>query len=578
MHIASNGPSLNPLSAEQIFNEAFFAFYRKVEQEAEVQATRQRKQFFRRLQRQVKGMELLSSQEKLMAGLPNFATYFGRDMMMSALMMEPILRPEILEHVVGSVLRKLRADGEVSHEEGLGGQAIREHAAVYNQLVERYLNHATSQSPSASDSLLEKAWQVLTHLQVTTENYWMVDDDFQLPVVAAHYLSRPEISARRKRRFLEQTAGPGGTQSRLVQLLNNLNYVARVSRPYVEDPQPTHLISFRRLPDGRWHSGSWRDSGAGYGGGRFAMDVNAIWVPHALVAMETIFESLEHLGYSRAALLEALANLPEAGTLQRYIENPAELTKAVARWRKAWEHFVVRLTPEEVSVRLKKKLAWMPAPKRHYWRQVLRQGKALQEPLEFLAVSLDEKGQPIPIANTDLVTWLLLENIPQQILTGDLSQERVIRWLKLFEWPYPAGLLIPGVGPVVSNDAYASPDIWEAFRNDVYHSPATIWGREVNLLFLGLAGNIQYLQPRVEQGKAKDLLPVLRTFQRVLDKNLKAVEASGLKHNELWSYKVEGDRVKPVRYTTTSDVQLWNLTNLAVQFVLTRLKEQFDQP
>ncbi len=154
----------------------------------------------------------------------------------------------------------------------------------------------------------------------------------------------------------------------------------------------------------------------------------------------------------------------------------------------------------------------------------------------------------------------------------------MIRWLKLFEWPYPAGLLIPGVGPVVSNDAYASPDIWEAFRNDVYHSPATIWGREVNLLFLGLAGNIQYLQPRVEQGKAKDLLPVLRTFQRVLDKNLKAVEASGLKHNELWSYKVEGDRVKPVRYTTTSDVQLWNLTNLAVQFVLTRLKEQFDQP
>jgi len=30
------------------------------------------------------GVELLSYREKLMAGLPNFATYFGRDMLMTA--------------------------------------------------------------------------------------------------------------------------------------------------------------------------------------------------------------------------------------------------------------------------------------------------------------------------------------------------------------------------------------------------------------------------------------------------------------------------------------------------------------
>ncbi len=46
----------------------------------------------RRLERQVRGVELLSTREKLMAGLPNFATYFGRDMMMTALMMRPIWR------------------------------------------------------------------------------------------------------------------------------------------------------------------------------------------------------------------------------------------------------------------------------------------------------------------------------------------------------------------------------------------------------------------------------------------------------------------------------------------------------
>ena len=61
----------------------------------------------RRLEREVRSVELLSSEEKLMAGLPNFATYFGRDMMMTALMMRPIWRPAMSEHVIASVLRKL---------------------------------------------------------------------------------------------------------------------------------------------------------------------------------------------------------------------------------------------------------------------------------------------------------------------------------------------------------------------------------------------------------------------------------------------------------------------------------------
>ena len=70
-----------------------------------------------------------------MAGLPNFATYFGRDMLMAALMMRPVWRPAMAEHVIASVLRKLSPRGDVSHEEALGGQAIRENAAEYNELI-----------------------------------------------------------------------------------------------------------------------------------------------------------------------------------------------------------------------------------------------------------------------------------------------------------------------------------------------------------------------------------------------------------------------------------------------------------
>ena len=39
------------------------------------------------------------------------------------------------EHVIASVLRKLGPNGDVSHEEALGGQAIRENAVVYDSLV-----------------------------------------------------------------------------------------------------------------------------------------------------------------------------------------------------------------------------------------------------------------------------------------------------------------------------------------------------------------------------------------------------------------------------------------------------------
>ena len=52
-----------------------------------------------------------------------------------------------------------------------------------------------------------------------------------------------------------------------------------------------------------------------------------------------------------------------------------------------------------------------------------------------------------------------------------------------------------------------------------------------------------------------------------------AVHASGLEHNELWSYRIEGGRLRPTRYGTTSDIQLWSGTNLAVQFALARLND-----
>src|SRR5688572_23118244 len=99
VRIATDAGVLSPLRGDDIFNGEFLRFYREVER-SDTAGRR-----FRRLDRQLRSMELVSYEEKLMAGLPNYATYFGRDMIMTALMLEPVWTPAMSEHVIASVLR-----------------------------------------------------------------------------------------------------------------------------------------------------------------------------------------------------------------------------------------------------------------------------------------------------------------------------------------------------------------------------------------------------------------------------------------------------------------------------------------
>ncbi|MDP3909496.1 MAG: hypothetical protein Q8Q14_03810, partial [Gemmatimonadales bacterium] len=257
VEIATDAPALHPLTREAMFTDAFRRWADSARD--------------RRIEREIRGFELLSAREKLMAGLPNYATYFGRDMFMTALLMEPVWADTMAEFVLAAALAKLAPSGEVSHEEAVGGQAIRENVAAFLE---------------TGDTAL------LGDLDATRENYWMVDDDFQLAVVAARYFADPDVAAARKRRFLARW----GTALR-----KNLAYVAAQAAPYAREPVATNLVGFRRDPDGWWHPGSWRDSRVGYAGGRFAFDVNVVWVPAALRAIGTIDSALTAIGVAGIA-------------------------------------------------------------------------------------------------------------------------------------------------------------------------------------------------------------------------------------------------------------------------------------
>src|SRR6266550_73530 len=105
VEIATDGPALTPLDRQAIFNAAFRRFYESV------RADTAHPLRVRQLEREVRGFELLSSKEKLMAGLPTYATYFGRDMLMTALLMEPVWSDTMAENVMAAALRKLAPDG-----------------------------------------------------------------------------------------------------------------------------------------------------------------------------------------------------------------------------------------------------------------------------------------------------------------------------------------------------------------------------------------------------------------------------------------------------------------------------------
>jgi len=475
VEIATDGPALDPLRRNQIFSTAFRRFADSAKSE--------------RLEREVRGFELLSSRQKLMAGLPTYATYFGRDMLMTALLMEPVWADTMPEFVMGAALAKLAPNGEVSHEEALGGQAIRENGAEFLK---------------TGDSTL------LRNLQATRENYWMVDDDFQLPVVAGHYFADAGVPNARKRAFVRRWGDA---------LRKNIGYVMHRAAPYAHDPVATNLVSFKRDADGYCHPGSWRDSRVGYAGGCFAFDVNVVWVPQALRAIVTVDSALRMLG--------------EPGI------DHAELVPAGVRtWEQSSQHFMVALAPAEVAARVGAKIGSLPPDEATFWSGVLNRNGVPSDTLRFPAVSLDSAGNPIPVMSTDPAMWLLLQH-------QDSAREAEL--LRPFLLPYPVGLFIDGVGLAVANDAYASPAVWQLFEHDLYHSPRVVWGREVNILLAALA---------------------TRNKPGAVDSVRAAVARSGLQYAELWSYKIEGGALRPVRYGSSSDVQLWTLTDLAVQYLL----------
>src|SRR5204862_6122965 len=114
---------------------------------------------------------------------------------------------------------------------------------------------------------------------------------------------------------------------------------------------------------------------------------------------------------------------------------------------------------------------------RAYWRAAA-DTVAIPDSLRFLALALDAGGRPIPVINSDPASLLFVSG-------GDAGDAR--RWIEPLLRTFPVGLFVPGLGILAATDAFSTREVWDVFRADSYHSPRVVWGRELNLVVLGLA-------------------------------------------------------------------------------------------
>lgn len=430
-------------------------------------------------------LAFLAYREKFLAGSWRFDTYFGRDTMLSLRMLMPVLSPEVAEIGIASVLARLSGEGEVAHEEDIGEFAVLRHM---------------------------RAGEGRTDAPIY--DYGMVDDDFLLAPVAAHYLLDTPSGRKRAAAFLASKAEGVAMGYRLVA---NFRWVVRRTAGFAHSPDWRNLVGIK---PGR-NTGNWRDSEDGLGGGAYPYDINAVLVPSAL---------------------DAIARLHETGLLAPY-EAGAALDQAGDAAR-IWNTHAPTLFRHDLPLDVAQQGL------RDYARQIGVTPVMISGPVSFDALALNSDGRPVPILHSDGGFALLF---------GSPDAGAIGRVLDLVERRFPAGLMTDA-GMLVSNPVFAPPALRAKFGPTAYHG-TVVWSWQQAMMLAGLA----------RQAARPDLTPRLR--QRLARAHAAlsslAEREKSLRSSELWSWRWRNGRFVASPFGNAGDAdesntaQLWSTVFLA---------------
>jgi hypothetical protein len=445
-------------------------------------------------------LTFLSYQEKFLAGSWRFNTYFGRDTLMSVRLLMRVLTPAAVEAGLGAVLTRLSPQGEVAHEEDIGEFAI--------------LDHLRAGEPGSDAPVFD---------------YKMIDGSFMLAPVAAEWLLSDARNRSRSQAFLARTDGRmGGTPRTFgADLAINLRFVLRAAAPFAEDPRAPNLIALKP----GLSVGQWRDSNDGLAGGRFAYDVNAVFVPAALEAAGRFFASGLLLPYLDGADRALFSRAGGMATIWR--------TKAGALFDVSIANAAARRDISRYAAALN-----------------ISDDAALRSvggaSLRFHALSLSADGHTIPVIHSDEGFELLLGHpVPAALGRAVTSLMR----------PFPAGLMTDA-GVVVANPVFADPLIQSELTRNAYHG-SVIWSWQQAVLAAGLERQLQ----------RHDLPPPLRKLLLTAETQLwRAIRhAHAMRNSELWSWSFSGGQFHVAPFGAdaadadeSNAAQLWSTVYLAI--------------
>ena len=498
-------PQLNQLEASQVLNPASQDL---IQQQPDITTS----------------LSFLSYSNKLLAGTWRFLTYFGRDSMIAALLLQPVLsqgQDSAMEAVLGAVLERInRTDGSVCHEETLG-----DYATYLNQQM-----NITSTDPSYT--------------------YPMIDTDYYLPVLMDRYFLQSVNGSSRVDPLLLTNAGsinPSNKNLTWADLaLLNAEKIMAIAGRFAADGNQTienlaHLKSDQIV-------GQWRDSTYGIGGGRIPYDVNVALMP---------------------AALHSISSLAKAGI---YPNHPDWSTLA-ASYASIWEtqtpnFFRVTIPASEAAKRLAtyKVRSSFPGP---------NQTSTLASNVEFPALALQANNNlaQVQVMHTDTCFRLFL-------LNGTANEPAFAAFLNTtatnIRRPFPAGLMTD-IGLLVANPAYGPDPVYAANWTATAYHGTVVWSWQQAMMARGLER--QLLRCNIIAGETEgESAPMFCADESIRANVLAAYNAlwdvieANSEHlsEEVWSWRYEGGKFRFVELGDLtgleSDIrQLWSLAFLAVK-------------
>jgi hypothetical protein len=510
-----NYPQLKQLSPQQVINN-------------------QSRSLIKQEPSQVRSLSFFSYTDKLLAGGWRFLTYFGRDTMIAALLLEPVLSAgnnSALEAVIGAVLERInRTDGSVCHEETIG-----DYATLLN-----LQKGIVSTAPGFT--------------------YPMIDTDYFLPILMDRYFS---ALPSRAKPLLNTKAGDVDVENQNLTW-GNLSYInaqkiMNITEAFEKEQSVKNLIQLKKGE----LVGQWRDSSYGLANGRIPFDVNCALVPAALYAISN------------------LAKVPGV-----YPNNSVtkDWDAIAAKRAKVWEDNTLPLFQYNVTVDTAKSRLDDYVDTNTFYdgpthADSLANYSSPGRVVDYaIAINTTANPDKIAITHTDTAFRLFLLNSTNddQLTTFlNATANAILR-------PFPAGLSTP-YGIVVANPALAdNKDITAGFTNSAYHG-TVIWSWQLALMAKGLE---RQLARCTSSGHGSDDVPafcsndgVHTALKRAYNHLWDIIENNSDRlQSEVWSWSYSskgGYKFAPLGTLppppglgsgTESNVrQLWSLTFLAVK-------------